>query len=154
MFVDVEFEVRPDVGVILAIIGDGSPEATRLDVGLYQVRHFSFEHVAKAKLEPYWQEMRTFDDVESGVTLLPSEYGVCDSPDQFVGKFGGVLKSSSRKFCVSFTKICRDDQPESGGWRWHKWGPYVGEHEPTVEYLRDEPQIEVVFAYHVYEVVS
>jgi hypothetical protein len=38
-----------------------------------------------------------------------------------------------------------------GGWRWHKWGPYIGTQEPKCEYIHDEPEIEEVFTYHVYE---
>ena len=33
------------------------------------------------------------------------------------------------------------------GWRWHKWGPYIGTQDPQCEYLADEPEIKEVFVY-------
>jgi hypothetical protein len=38
-----------------------------------------------------------------------------------------------------------DEDPD--GWRWHKWGEYVGLHAPQREYLHDEPLIETVYVF-------
>ena len=40
------------------------------------------------------------------------------------------------------TKDCR-----WGGWRWHKWGEYIGVHEPQHEYLSYEKGIDYVLSY-------
>ena len=34
-----------------------------------------------------------------------------------------------------------------GGWRWHKWGEYIGLHEPQHEYLSYEKGIDYVLSY-------
>lgn len=34
-----------------------------------------------------------------------------------------------------------------GGWRWHKWGEYIGVHEPQHEYLSCEKGIDYVLSY-------
>lgn len=34
-----------------------------------------------------------------------------------------------------------------GGWRWHKWGEYIGVHEPRHEYLSCEQGIDYVLSY-------
>lgn len=34
-----------------------------------------------------------------------------------------------------------------GGWRWHKWGEYIGVHEPQHEYLSYEKGIDYVLSY-------
>ena len=34
-----------------------------------------------------------------------------------------------------------------GGWRWHKWGEYIGVHEPRHEYLSCEKRIDYVLSY-------
>ena len=34
-----------------------------------------------------------------------------------------------------------------GGWRWHKWGEYIGLHEPQHEYLSYEQNIDYVLSY-------
>jgi hypothetical protein len=78
--------------------------------------------------------------------------GVCDSPQQLLEKFGKQIRADKRNFIISFVEIRKDQQSSTGGWRWHKWGSYVGEHDPQYEYLYDEPKIDVVYTYHIYEV--
>lgn len=79
---------------------------------------------------------------------LPS-YGVCDNVEQILAHYD--LSDPNRKFCIGVSPIFKKDQPERGGWRWHKWGPYLGTHEPKCEYLYDEEGIEYVLIYHIYE---
>jgi len=47
--------------------------------------------------------------------------------------------------------IRKDLEPTDGGWRWHKWGEYIGTQNPQMEYIHDEPEIEKVYVYHIYE---
>lgn len=84
---------------------------------------------------------------------LPTDtHGVADSPEQFFAKYPG-LATDPRHFAVTFWVHRKADQPAEGGWRWHKWGPYVGEQESQAEYLHDEPEIEEVVSFRVYEIV-
>jgi len=49
--------------------------------------------------------------------------------------------------CLVLTPVARRfEKPD--GWRWRKFGPYIGTRTPRAEYLADEPEIEeiVVFA--------
>ena len=34
-----------------------------------------------------------------------------------------------------------------GGWRWHKWGEYIGKHNPQYEYLDHESGIDYVLVW-------
>lgn len=45
--------------------------------------------------------------------------------------------------------VCRDDEPLMDGWRWSKWGEYIGSQNPTQEYLAMEPDIEEVLVYRI-----
>lgn len=82
-------------------------------------------------------------------------YGVCDSVEQFkTTDLYAKLASETRIFAVSFVEIRKSEQPSHGGWRWHKWGEYIGRHDPQCEYLYDEEGIESVFCFHVYEKMS
>jgi hypothetical protein len=84
-----------------------------------------------------------------------SKYGVCDSIEQFIGKFKDLLEKEPRNLAVFFTHIAKDPENagNGGGWRWHKWGEYVGEGEPTTEYLDDEPEFENgVYTYKVHDI--
>lgn len=40
----------------------------------------------------------------------------------------------------------------NGGWRWHKWGNYIGTQRPMFEYLDDEPEIDRVLCFSIYKV--
>lgn len=41
-----------------------------------------------------------------------------------------------------------------GGWRWEKWGPYIGTQRSVADYLHDEPDIDYVYTFHVYKELS
>ena len=76
-----------------------------------------------------------------------SAYGVCDTPYQFIIRFYKLLKEDERTFVVSFTHI-----PKSNGFKWHKWGPYIGDGRPECEKLREELGFDDgVYSYHVYQ---
>ncbi|MNC81295.1 hypothetical protein D3C75_1343800 [compost metagenome] len=62
------------------------------------------------------------------------------------------LYDPERKFVVSLAEIRKDEQPEQWGWRWEKWGEYIGTQNSQADYLYDEPEIERVFVYHIYEI--
>ncbi|CAH6420944.1 Hypothetical protein KVN_LOCUS79 [uncultured virus] len=57
-------------------------------------------------------------------------YGVCDKPEQFVKKFKNF------NGIIYFNPVYRSLQPKEGGWRWCKWGEYIGEYDiENIEYL-------------------
>lgn len=66
---------------------------------------------------------------KDSATAMPPKFGVCDSPAQFAKKFEAFSGQ------VRFAAVYRRDQPSYYGWRWHKWGPYVGEFKATVDRL-------------------
>lgn len=80
-------------------------------------------------------------------------YGVADSIDQIKAKYKEVIDSPAL-IVISVTEMNRSEQSESDGWRWHKWGEYIGTQDPQMEYLYDEPVIEQVFVFHVYSVIK
>jgi hypothetical protein len=76
-------------------------------------------------------------------------YGISDNVEQIKAKFKDAMESSN-PVVIAYTEIRRDEQPAQGGWRWHKWGEYIGTQDSQCEYIHDEPNIESVFVYHVY----
>lgn len=82
-------------------------------------------------------------------------YGVCDSPEQFLEKFRRLLMEHPACLAVFFTHVAKNPENANmgGGWRWHKWGAYVGEGDPKCEYLDDETGFENgVFVYHIHDI--
>ena len=129
---------------ILASMGEG--EQKHLDTGIYEVNHFG--------CSPFIDGYKDWPDEE----LVNKDgdwfgnYGVCDNYQQILDQCP-MLKDSDRQFFITIKSVKKENQDPDGGWRWHKWGAYIGTHEITTEYLYDEPIVEEVFVYHIYEKV-
>jgi len=64
-------------------------------------------------------------------------YGVCDSVAQFLERVVTKLAADQeRTYVCTLCHIAK--VPGEGGWRWHKWGPYIGDHASECEYLANE----------------
>lgn len=151
---------------INAILGSPVPKA--IARGVYQ-SGLSLDHDLKASgyridTSPFHEAAwRPVWDVEPGTDerraaldaayAAPHDYGVCDNWEQITERWPEIL-TSERRFVIGMTEIRRADQPERGGWRWHKWGEYVGTHEPQHEYLADEEGIESVWVFQIIEVLD
>lgn len=94
---------------------------------------------------------RIGDAYEAGLPI--PGYGVCDTPEQFLELYRERLDASPRRFILSFVLLDKSD-PNCHGWRWHKNGPYIGVQHPQCEHFGDEPEIQQVCMFHVYEEVS
>lgn len=146
MLVDVNVNANRsgDIGAILALLSGGNLDATRVGTGLYRVSHFNFGHMLpRGQWEDYPDLSRFGDDW--------CAYGVCDSTEQFMTALGDKLAADAAEFVVSFTRVAKSEEPPEYGWRWHKWGPYIGTQTPQCEYIYNEPEIDEVYCYHVFE---
>lgn len=95
-------------------------------------------------------------DTRSALEVLSTDgllksYGVCDDLDNLLQhpQYKDIL-GGPRLFTICLAGVRRDSQPERGGWRWHKWGPYIGSYEIQHEYLYDE-DIEGVVLFEILE---
>lgn len=68
------------------------------------------------------------------------EYGVADSVEQIKSHHKAEIEDEKDKYVIAITKVYQDKSQagKGGGWRWHKWGEYIGTHDPKHEYLDDE----------------
>jgi hypothetical protein len=80
-------------------------------------------------------------------------YGVADNLEQIMMKLSRYWFEPDRNFILALQKVRKVDQPPKDGWRWSKWGPYIGEQESRADYLADEPFIDELILYEFYEVV-
>lgn len=97
----------------------------------------------EAILNPHREKMLKFHSSEA-----PADYGICDSPEQVLERWP-ALAEDPRRFIIFFGEIKKEDQPKHGGWRWHKWGEYIGTKNPQYEYLADEEDIDSVLIFSV-----
>lgn len=139
--------IKQDFGVqqILNAIGQGGTP-NEVEKGIYLMNGFSLGNDIKNLKDAYVNF-----ETEDGEEWLGS-YGVSDSIEQVKEKYAQWLNDPKRDFCISFTEVVKADQSPEWGWRWHKWGDYIGTKEPQYEYLYDEgDDIQSVFVYHIYE---
>lgn len=141
MLIDLEPEdmIQDPILRVIALANGNFSGVKKIQTGLYEIGHFGGSLFLRD-----WEQWPDLGEINC--------YGVCDTPQQVVDKFP-VLKDSDRGFVVTVTKVEKSKQSDWGGWRWHKWGPYIGNQTPTMEYLYDEPEIEEVWVYHIYEKV-
>lgn len=93
---------------------------------------------------------------EDDEIYISHPYGVCDNWEQIFEKIPEIknYQNSNEKFVIFLCRHVKDRQPEWGGWRWHKCGPYIGNQKPQCEYLYDEPEIEMVYSFHVSRIIE
>lgn len=132
----------PVMALLNSMIGNGQ-EDVEIETGVYSVGHHNFGNSIFIKDD--WPKLVDKDGEYFG------SFGVCDSLDQ-VFEQCPMIKKSDTKYCISLTEVTKDTQSPEGGWRWHKWGSYIGNQNPTTEYLYDEPEIKSVYCYSIYAI--
>lgn len=143
MLVNDDAAMRDNSGGILMMIASASGRplgAHRIRDGVYEIGHFGSSHWPLG-----YEDHPRFSDTNFGC------YGVCDNVEQILAACPEIETSESRAFVITLTTIRRADEPREGGWRWHKWGEYIGTFKPAHEHIADETGIDEVFVYHVYE---
>lgn len=61
-------------------------------------------------------------------------------------------RKACRSYLIGLSTVNRKDEPEGGGWRWGKWGKYIGTQKPQHEYIYNDTHIDTVYCYHIYEI--
>ena len=143
---------------IFEVMGSGSAVPVRLAEGVYEAslnfdhaldtvvtKDFDFSLKGPEHKIPDTPEPR--DPKFADIWNTPA-YGICDNYAQVLEQFPDIL-SCSHNHVLLVTLHRRADQDPHGGWRWNKWGEYIGVHEPTMEYLYDEPDITQVYTYSI-----
>lgn len=77
--------------------------------------------------------------------------GVCDNYQQVLAKHADLVNDPDKQYLVLLTPVFKG---HSGGWRWEKWGEYIGTQNSRTDYLDDEPEIEMVCIYTIHEVIG
>ena len=123
---------------------DSQVNVIMLFPGIYETNlnfNYTLKYFSNNKPKKEWNNI--FENENS--------YGICDNYEQIL-QYYPELNSLDRKFIISMTPIIKKDESEKDGWRWHKWGEYIGNQNPQHEYLYDEEGIEKVYCYHIYEI--
>lgn len=130
------------------------------ETGIYQSAcPFNFPHIEFEEFKglcnvPSKQSFELF-----APTFHKSSYGVADSIEQIKEYYKEEIEDPTRKFFIEGTPVFQEveNRGKGGGWRWHKWGPYIGKLDPQYEYLDDEdfgPDFKYIICFHIYEVLT
>lgn len=144
-----KFEYIPQCDESLKQHGDGIYEC---NFG-FNFSHEEFLEFDNIGMIPFEQSFEVFKP-----DYIKDQYGVADSIEQIKEYFKEEIQNPNRKFIISFATAFQDKQNKGkgGGWRWHKWGPYIGKLDSQCEYLDDEDfgdDFECVICYHLYEIL-
>lgn len=131
------------------------PLVERVETGLYASASFNPDQLLSGSWDSFgpWKPKpgESFQDFYKRATSV-TRYGACDSIKQFKETvLYAQLAGAAERYVVTFVFIRKSVQPRHGGWQWHKWGPYLGNHAPEHEYLYDEEGIESVACFRVHE---
>ncbi|MDE1407026.1 hypothetical protein [Bacillus licheniformis] len=122
----------------------------RLTKGVYQLRgwdQFNFDNCLRDKGIDFYDDPEYFRIKDADGIYRPT-FGVCDHFQQVLD-LHPVITHSPDRYVIGVTKVRKKNQPRKYGWRWHKWGEYIGNHTPDHEYLYDEKEIEEIFVYQI-----
>jgi hypothetical protein len=83
-------------------------------------------------------------------------YGVCDNASQLIEYYNKLIANkeldNNKTYGLFLVPHFKSSQPEKWGWRWEKWGEYIGVQKSVSDYLYDEPNIEMVYSFNIYEI--
>ena len=134
------------------------PDLQQYGVGIYQCNiDFNFSHNEFLEFNidenvfniPFNQKYEAF-----APTYHKAQYGVADNIDQIKEYYKEEIKDPDKKYFIYVTPVYPDPELKGSrmGWRWHKWGEYIGKLNPQCEYLDDEDfvnDIEYVICFHL-----
>jgi len=137
-------------------IKDTDEDQKDCPIGFYLDRsfngHYKLDELTNLKETESWDSFQPDNLEDYNKCKNPrSNYGVCDNYKQILNLYPELIENNTN-YIVLMTPVFKEHQSSTGGWRWHKWGPYIGDKNPICEYLYDEPDINLVFVYNIYEV--
>jgi hypothetical protein len=144
------------------VLASGELDLTAVEQGVYEAFGYNFGYIAEEieitgiEFDPW------FDSGVQGSCLDPNGGGhqwemsniVCDSVEQAKKHWQAYMDDPEREFMIVVNPVQRNpaNAGTGVGWRWKKWGPYIGTHEIQHEFLDDEEGIDKVFLASIIQV--
>lgn len=146
MLVNVKFNSDQFMYGMFSVLNGGRFNPQKIHKGIYTGVSFNIRNL----LDQSWKQDHTDWEWHDAIPNNLPNHGVCDSPAQFLEKYAKLLEEDKEAdYVVGLTEVRKIDQSENGGWRWHKWGEYIGTLTPTCEYLYDERIIQAVWCFNI-----
>ena len=106
--------------------------------------------------EEYYKKLNSFEDSLDRMYFEKNhwDYGIADNIEQVIEYYykneKGYFKGNH---VILYYEINKNANKPHSGWRWHKWGEYIGIQNNCCEYLNDEPEIERVICFNIYKII-
>lgn len=145
------FKYTPQCDEVLMKHGDGFYQCN-FDFNFSYEEFLEFDIDKKIYNIPFEQSFEVF-----APTYHKAQYGVADNIEQIKEYFKEEIEDPNRKYFIAVTPVFQDKENKGkfDGWRWHKWGEYIGKLDRKCEYLDDEDfgdDFKHVVCFHLYEV--
>jgi len=126
------------------------------ETGIYQ-SSFPFNFPTEEFIE--LQNLSYDDEYKIFENYYKPTYGVADSIVQIKEFYKDEVEDPNTKYAFALTPVYQDksNKGKGDGWRWHKWGAYIGKLNPQCEYLDDEEfgsDFKYVIVFQIYKIKS
>jgi len=128
------------------------------ETGIYQCSFaFNFSEDEFKETETLTWSDRYEIFISKDKPFIPTKitYGVADNIEQIKEYYKEEIDDKNKKYTICVTPVWQDQCSEKDGWRWHKWGEYIGKLNPQYEYLYDEnfgEDFECVLVFTLYKI--
>lgn len=157
---DARDELPMEMSMVLA---SGELDLSALEPGVFEAFGYNFGYICEDLELPTIEFDPWFDSAKvvaascmggggDGGHTWESTNILCDSVEQAKTHWSALLNEPDREFMIVVNTVERDPSKPGSGWRWQKWGPYVGTHEVKHEYLNDETGIDKVLVASIIQV--
>ena len=156
---DARDELPMEMSMVLA---SGELDLSLLETGVFESFSHNFGYICEDVELPTLEFDPWFDSGVQGSCLDPNGGGhqwemsniVCDSIEQAKKHWQAYMDDPEREFMIIVNPVQRNpaNAGTGSGWRWKKWGPYVGTHEIQHEFLDDEEAIDKVLLASIIQV--
>lgn len=82
----------------------------------------------------------------------PTKSGICDNASQVLETYHKLVDDPNRLYVVFLSPVFKCDQQPEAGFKWKRYGKYIGVHKRKESLLVDEPDIGFIFKYNIYEI--
>lgn len=97
------------------------------------------------------RKLSKIGQIKNSTTLVITNYGLADDEHQIKKEFS-FLDRSREKYVIIVKPIHRENEPSSGGFRYHRHGRYIGRQLLKNEYLYDDTHVDYIMKFSILQI--
>lgn len=101
-------------------------------------------------------KLESLTDIKVKKNYENGYYGLCDNAEQVIKYYESLIANKElymfSNYIITLTPMIKEAQPERDGFRFHKWGQYLGVQDiESYEYIYDS-DIDLIYSFHIYQI--